>query len=82
MRDQNRPSKDQFQEWKEDRVTLWVNQYLKDSITEEAEILSETIANGGILSELEQVSTSALISTLRRISEIGFEEIEDFYTEE
>lgn len=74
-------NKETFQEWMENEVTQWVMHYLTDSAKEEREIISEAIFNGAIIPENEQISKSAICATLIRISELEFEEIEEFYNE-
>lgn len=74
--------KEQFQEWLENPATQLLNKYLLDSASEEANIIAETISDGGIIEINEQVSVSATCATLRRIAEISFEEIEEFYRKE
>lgn len=73
--------KEKFETWKDSETTREFREYLKDSAIQEVEILSDAIASGAIISETEQTRTSAIIMTLRRILDIDFEEIEDFYNE-
>lgn len=68
-----------FEEWLEDPTTEYFMKYLKDSIKEESELVTETIANNGVLSENEQIRIGMTCVTLDRISEIDFEEIDNFY---
>lgn len=75
-------SKESWEEWLEHPVTEQFLKYLKDSANQEVDLLSEGIKGGSILSEKEQVSVSVLYRTLEEISEIDYEEIIDFYTED
>ena len=74
--------KEAFQEWLDNPVTEYVFKYLKDSVKEEVELIAESIASGGIISENEQISKSAICATLIRIAEIDYEEIDGFYEKE
>ena len=75
------PSSQMMNEWLEDQATVYFMQYLRDSIAREIEVLADTIANGGIVSEIEQVQTATVVSTLKEILSIDFETIENFYEE-
>lgn len=75
-------SKTTFNEWLEDETTVYFRKYLEDSIKQEIEVLADTIANGGILTEGEQIQTAAVVSTLREILSLDLETIENFYTKE
>lgn len=74
--------KESWTEWLENPVTEQFLKYLKDSVEEEVGLLKDSIKGGSILSESEQVRVSTTIQTLERISEIGLEEILDFYKPE
>lgn len=71
----------QFQEWLENPVTEIFLKYLKDSAKDEAQLVSESILNGSVFDLNEQIKVSTLCITLTEISEITFEEIDDFYEE-
>lgn len=71
-----------FKEWLENPATEYFFKYLKDSIKEESELVAEAIANGGLISEEDQIRIATTCVTLQRISEIDLEEILEFYTEE
>lgn len=71
-----------FNDWLENEVTQYFLKYLKDSAKKEAELVADTILSGGIPSDIERFQTPAVCMTLNEISEINFEEIDVFYTEE
>lgn len=73
-------TQDQWSEWKESPVTEIFLKYLKDSAKEEAELITSTVVEGGILTESEQVRSSSICVTLNRIAEIDLDEVIDFYT--
>ena len=73
---------EEFQEWRKSAMTEQFMKYLEDSIKEEAEILVETISNGGVVEEKEQIRVSSMCLTMRRIIEIDSDEIEDFYAQD
>ena len=70
-----------FQEWVENPVTEDILKYLIDSAKEESDIIAQTIFNGGIVEESEQIRVASECITLQRVTEITFEEIEEFYEE-
>jgi len=63
-------------------ATEMLIKYLNDSSKEESQLLSDSILNGSIISDLEQCRVSTVCITLQRIAQIDLEEIEDFYKEE
>jgi len=71
----------QFQEWLENPATEIFLKYLKDSAKDEAQLVSDTILNGSVFDVNEQIKISTVCITLNEISEITFEEIDDFYQE-
>ena len=71
-----------WEEWLEHPATEQFKKYLLDSAKEEAEITTNTIISGGILTESEQVRVNVLCETLESIADISLEEIQDFYKEE
>jgi len=73
---------EQMEEWLENPVTEYFRSYLKDSAKEAAEIVSDDILNGEIVPELEQAKAASMCMTLTRMSEVTFEEIENFYEEQ
>lgn len=71
-----------FKEWLENPVTEYFRKYLKDSAREEAELLAEDILQGVVIENSAQIKISTICSTLNRISEIDYEEIDTFYKKE
>lgn len=71
-----------LKEWLENPVSEYFFKYLEDSIKEESEIVKETIMNGGIISEQEQIQKATICATLQRMIDITFEEIDEFYKTE
>lgn len=74
--------KESWEEWLEHPITEQFRRYLKDSSNQEVTLLTDSIKGGAILSEKEQVSVSVLYRTLEEISEIDYEEINDYYIKE
>jgi len=72
-------TKDEFEDWVNDPVTKEFRKYLSDSADEEAEILKETIITGNIVPEVDQYRIVIMNQLFRRIIEVDYEEIEDFY---
>ena len=72
-------TKDEYEDWQNDPVTIEFKKYLDDSATEEAEILKEAIMDGQIIPEVDQYQTAIMNQLFRRIIEIDFEEIDGFY---
>jgi len=75
-------NEERYQEWLENPVTEYFLKYLTDSSKEESELLADMIISGGIVGELEQKRISTTCATLISISEIDFEEIDEFYKRE
>jgi len=73
--------KELFEEWLENPATEVFMKYLIDCATEESELLADSILNGSIISELEQVRVSTICVTLQRIAEIDYNEIEELYSD-
>jgi len=71
-----------FNDWIENPVTEYVIKYLNDSVKEASEIMADSIANGGTVTEHEMIKTSTMCITLKEIAEITYEEIEQFYSKE
>lgn len=71
----------QWNDWQENSITEVFIKYLKDSAKEEAELISDSIINGGILTEMEQTRVSSECVTLNRIAGIDLQEIIDYYEE-
>jgi hypothetical protein len=67
-----------FSEWLEDPVTEYFMKYLNDSIKHESGLIAESISGNSVISEAEQIRIGSMCVTLERISEIDFEEIEEF----
>lgn len=74
-------TEEDFSDWLDNPVTQYVIKYLKDSVKESSSILAESIINGGVETEAEQVRVGTLCVTLTQISEITLQEIEDFYSD-
>ncbi len=72
-------TREKWEEWKESNEWLLFQTYLNDSAREEIDLLRDTITEGGIVEEKEQVRISSVNMTLKRISDISLEEIEEFY---
>lgn len=72
-------TKDEFEDWVHDPVTIEFRKYLKDSADEEAEILKETIMSGNVIPEADQYQVVIMNNLFRRIIEIDYEEIDGFY---
>lgn len=75
-------TKEGWEEWKESNEWLLFQKYLIDSAKEEIELLTDTISEGGIIEEKDQVKIATINLTLKRIAQISLEEIEEFYKEE
>ncbi len=72
-------NEEMFQEWKESPLTQKVFKYLLDLCDDTANPIAERIKNGGIFSQEEQLKIATECVTLLRVTEITFEEIEQFY---
>ena len=72
-------TKDEFNDWVDDPVTIEFRKYLSDSADEEAEILKETIMGGNVIPEVDQYQVVIMNNLFRRIIEIDYEEIDGFY---
>lgn len=75
-------SKEAFVDWMGLAETEAFFNYLKDSIKEESGLVANRICNGGMITEQEIIVQSTTCVALLRISEIDYEEIDDFYKQE
>ncbi len=71
-----------FKDWIGNPVTEFVIKYLNDSIKEASEMMADEIANGSIINEKDMIRTATMCITLKRIAELDYTEIEDFYTKD
>ena len=71
---------DSFKQWLEDPATRYFIKYLKDSAKFESAFVAESIIGGEVIPLDDQIRISTLSQTLQQISEIGFDEIESFYS--
>lgn len=60
-------------------MTEYFFKYLRDSASEEAELIKESILHGSVISEVDQIRVATLCETLNRIAAIDFEEIDSYY---
>ena len=74
--------KELFEEWLDNPATEVFMKYLIDCANEESELLAESILNGSIISDLEQVRVSTICVTLQRIADIDYNEIEELYSDD
>jgi len=77
-----RITKERWEEWKESEEWLFFQRYLLDSAREEVEMLTDTISEGGIIEEKDQIRIASTNLTLKRIASIDLDEIEEYYEKE
>ena len=71
--------KELFEEWLDNPATEVFMKYLIDCAKEESEILADSILNGSIINDLEQVRVATICLTLQEIEDINYNDIEEFY---
>lgn len=71
-----------FNEWLDDHRTHFFFNYLLDSNKKQAELIAEAVMEGNVFDLNEQLRIATECFTLKRVTEITFEEIRDFYQEE
>jgi len=71
-----------FKDWLELPTTQYFFKYLEDSVKEESELVAETVCNGGHMTEEEMRVKATICLTMKQISEINFEEIDEYYHRE
>lgn len=68
-----------LQEWLENPVTEYFFKYLQDQIKDTSTLLAERISNGGVVPIEEQIELATECLTMKRVTEVTYEEINEYY---